>query len=979
MSREYRGSGARTSRREPRATRADATRRPPRRDTSETRSQSTEPPRRLGKRDDLREHEADRMADWLRRRTAGETGARPTLSASSSGPGPRVDPGVETYLDRTMGSGPRLPSSLGQKLGSRLGHSFDGVRVHADTAADRAARTLQARAFAVDSDLYFAAGQYQPASAAGRQLLTHELSHVVQHRRTSPRSPTVIRRVPEETRDSVDEVDVQSKTETQSTTKTPVIAVFHPMRPWIVTVWGSTSPETVSLELYGAELPTFVEPHAARTRTVDWMAAYEIRPELLTSAYRRRFHDLMHERLETDLRRVKNILFETRIDAADEAKLIGHVRWWAERRDLVTEQGRTYFDAFLGRLKRDTWHRELGPLSWGSTSYLDTLYDEVEERAGELNSLIAKHSVEFGGYRPPRLQFEESGLPKTDEPSLGVNKDFVKQTANIVLDRLVGYTSDDDSKIITDALSGLPPREQAAVIKNIMSRYDESDWTGVFGRHGEAWEGGMLYHLFEDLEESDRKALAKSLKETRVLDEVFVDGLVAGRGWVASVLPYTTRKGQEAATYWADVTVESSGAKSVGAGAMGGLASLWLPETAGQTVMALGGLQAFPQAMTSIGRIHPLVEGTIAVGSVGYGSFNTTIAIQEIVTDKNVWTGKSLESGERLARVLSLAGDAILTTTGGVSRQSVGRGATTGPTSRRLLPPKKSGGEPRRTTARKMDPDEVAELHRTHVRVDVEGLPPGQELYVPRDSPAASLSGESTALVPSGGAGMVRRPLNTWMKVTPSPSSTTRRLPGGAPKSLPPGDRFGSYLSNQSLNRIEQLYGAAARHATANAKTYQDLRNIGDSLGNYKTQYLGTVGENLAADVATNQGGLVVRAHGRSNEPGPDVPAVVGRGASSRILLKEVKLGSSPTPYRIGESGFPVARGDAMQVHNYIWSVIRNRNLPVALRARFKLALDEGNIEWQLDALGNVRVKVRGSDRFPGDITVNTPVTLPLK
>jgi hypothetical protein len=105
---------------------------------------------------------------------------------------------------------------------------------------------------------------------------------------------------------------------------------------------------------------------------------------------------------------------------------------------------------------------------------------------------------------------------------------------------------------------------------------------------------------------------------------------------------------------------------------------------------------------------------------------------------------------------------------------------------------------------------------------------------------------------------------------------------------------------------------------------------------------------------------------------------VTARG-TPEIVLKETKLGSSSTPYRIGESGLPVVYRDPAGLHDYIWGIIRNPNVPAVVRARFKLALDEGNIRWQLDAHGNVRVKVQGSDRFPGDIEINTPVRLPVE
>jgi len=61
------------------------------------------------------------------------------------------------------------------------GTDFDSIRVHyAGADADRACRALGARAFTVESDIYFAAGAFRPDTRDGRWLLAHEVAHVVQ-------------------------------------------------------------------------------------------------------------------------------------------------------------------------------------------------------------------------------------------------------------------------------------------------------------------------------------------------------------------------------------------------------------------------------------------------------------------------------------------------------------------------------------------------------------------------------------------------------------------------------------------------------------------------------------------------------------------------------------------------------------------------------------------------------------------------------
>jgi hypothetical protein len=65
-------------------------------------------------------------------------------------------------------------------------HDFSRVRIHNGAEADTSARSVGALAYTVGSDIVFAAGQYAPATARGRNLLAHELAHTVQQTRHSP-------------------------------------------------------------------------------------------------------------------------------------------------------------------------------------------------------------------------------------------------------------------------------------------------------------------------------------------------------------------------------------------------------------------------------------------------------------------------------------------------------------------------------------------------------------------------------------------------------------------------------------------------------------------------------------------------------------------------------------------------------------------------------------------------------------------------
>jgi hypothetical protein len=107
-------------------------------------------------------------------------------------PDGRVDASVEASIASTRGSGASLDSNAQGRFGSGLGDSLADVRVHTDATADALARSVDARAFATGSDVYFARGEYRPGSQDGDRLLAHELAHVVQQRGAPTSGPLVV-------------------------------------------------------------------------------------------------------------------------------------------------------------------------------------------------------------------------------------------------------------------------------------------------------------------------------------------------------------------------------------------------------------------------------------------------------------------------------------------------------------------------------------------------------------------------------------------------------------------------------------------------------------------------------------------------------------------------------------------------------------------------------------------------------------------
>jgi hypothetical protein len=107
-------------------------------------------------------------------------------------PDGRAHPEVEAVIARTRGDGRLLEPGQRERFGSRLGDDLGDVRLHTDSTADSLARSVDARAFAIGADVYFADGEYQPGSPSGDRLLAHELTHVVQQRGASTSGPLTV-------------------------------------------------------------------------------------------------------------------------------------------------------------------------------------------------------------------------------------------------------------------------------------------------------------------------------------------------------------------------------------------------------------------------------------------------------------------------------------------------------------------------------------------------------------------------------------------------------------------------------------------------------------------------------------------------------------------------------------------------------------------------------------------------------------------
>lgn len=142
------------------------------------------------------EQEADRVADHVMRMptpklqracACGDTmkcetcaKKRPSLqrmSPNTPATGDVAPPIVHAVL---RSSAPFMDTRTRAFMEPRFGYDFSGVRIHTGNLAARSAEAVGAQAFTVGRDIVFGSGKFSPSTTQGRQLLAHELAHVVQ-------------------------------------------------------------------------------------------------------------------------------------------------------------------------------------------------------------------------------------------------------------------------------------------------------------------------------------------------------------------------------------------------------------------------------------------------------------------------------------------------------------------------------------------------------------------------------------------------------------------------------------------------------------------------------------------------------------------------------------------------------------------------------------------------------------------------------
>lgn len=113
----------------------------------------------------MKKGEEKKEDEKLNRKEAGAATAAPLTSA---------------YINTLHGNGTALPKTAQLFFGKRMGYDFGSVKVHTDQEAAESAKEVNAKAYTLGNHIVFNDGEYDTESSKGKQLMAHELVHVVQ-------------------------------------------------------------------------------------------------------------------------------------------------------------------------------------------------------------------------------------------------------------------------------------------------------------------------------------------------------------------------------------------------------------------------------------------------------------------------------------------------------------------------------------------------------------------------------------------------------------------------------------------------------------------------------------------------------------------------------------------------------------------------------------------------------------------------------
>jgi hypothetical protein len=182
-----------------------------------------------------------------------ETAVRRKEDAGGSSAAQGAPPAVQSVL---RAPGQPLDAATRRYFEPRFGRDFGEVRVHTGGDAERSAQQIGARAYTAGSDIVFGSREYAPRTQDGRELLAHELTHVLQQRGSPARvsrAPIKVGNVAAQS-DYKDVAKVPPKGQLAAIKKKHLAYVKAPLDPAVETQITAFSDPQQKWLLYGLDL-----------------------------------------------------------------------------------------------------------------------------------------------------------------------------------------------------------------------------------------------------------------------------------------------------------------------------------------------------------------------------------------------------------------------------------------------------------------------------------------------------------------------------------------------------------------------------------------------------------------------------------------------------------------------------------------------------------------------------------------------------
>ena len=104
----------------------------------------------------------------------------PIMHKKPDGNGKSKSMDISERIKNSKGQGQPLPDKTAKQMEQAFGADFSQVVIHTNGESDALNKEVHSLAFTSGQDIYFASGQYNPDSSSGKNLLAHELTHVIQ-------------------------------------------------------------------------------------------------------------------------------------------------------------------------------------------------------------------------------------------------------------------------------------------------------------------------------------------------------------------------------------------------------------------------------------------------------------------------------------------------------------------------------------------------------------------------------------------------------------------------------------------------------------------------------------------------------------------------------------------------------------------------------------------------------------------------------